>query len=52
MVGSAEVALLLFAGAMTPWAAVALLLPTLAGNIIGGTGLFALLAYGQVKGEM
>lgn len=52
VVGSAEVALLLFAGSMTPAAAIALLLPTLAGNIIGGTGLFALLAYGQVKGEM
>lgn len=52
VVGSAEVALLLFAGSMTPLAAVALLMPTLAGNIIGGTGLFALLAYGQVKGEM
>ncbi|MCJ7453397.1 MAG: formate/nitrite transporter family protein [Steroidobacteraceae bacterium] len=52
VVGSAEVALLLFAGSMTPAAAFALLLPTLAGNIIGGTGLFALLAYGQVKDEM
>ncbi len=28
------------------------LLPTLLGNVIGGTGLFALLAYGQTKEEM
>jgi formate/nitrite transporter FocA (FNT family) len=52
VVGSAEAALLLFHGAMTPLAAAALLLSTLVGNIIGGTGLFALLAYGQVKEEM
>jgi formate/nitrite transporter FocA (FNT family) len=29
-----------------------LILPTLIGNIIGGTGLFAMLAYGQVHEEM
>ena len=29
-----------------------LALPTLAGNVIGGTGLFALLAYAQVKNEV
>ncbi|MGD8808687.1 MAG: formate/nitrite transporter family protein [Gammaproteobacteria bacterium] len=52
VVGSAEVALLVFAGSMTPLAAAALLLPTLIGNIIGGTGLFALLAYGQIKAEV
>ncbi|MGY9050086.1 hypothetical protein P775_14015 [Puniceibacterium antarcticum] len=28
------------------------ILPTLVGNILGGTGLFALLAYGQVSQEM
>lgn len=28
------------------------LLPVLVGNLIGGTGLFALLAHGQVKGEI
>jgi formate/nitrite transporter FocA (FNT family) len=27
-------------------------LPSLAGNIIGGTGLFAMLAYGQVRAEL
>ena len=29
-----------------------LALPTLAGNVLGGTGLFALLAYAQVKNEV
>ena len=29
-----------------------LALPTLAGNVVGGTGLFALLAYAQVKNEV
>jgi hypothetical protein len=29
-----------------------LALPTLAGNVLGGTGLFALLAYAQVKDEV
>ncbi|MCC2975454.1 formate/nitrite transporter family protein [Sphingomonas sp. PL-96] len=29
-----------------------LILPSLAGNIIGGTGLFAVLAHGQVAGEI
>jgi len=28
------------------------ILPTLVGNIVGGTGLFAMLAYGQIKMEM
>ena len=28
------------------------LLPTFAGNVIGGTGLFAMLAYGQIRGEI
>ena len=27
-----------------------ILLPALAGNVIGGTGLFAFLAYGQTEG--
>jgi hypothetical protein len=29
-----------------------ILLPALAGNVIGGTGLFALLVYGQIEGEI
>lgn len=52
VVGSAELALLLFAGELGLDAALAILLPTLAGNIIGGTGLFALLAYAQIKDEI
>lgn len=52
VVGSGELALLLFAGEIGPGAALAVLLPTLAGNIIGGTGLFALLAYAQIKDEL
>ncbi len=52
VVGSAEMALLLFAGEAGLGQALAVLLPTLAGNIIGGTGLFALLAYAQIKGEI
>lgn len=27
-------------------------LPTLAGNIIGGTGLFTVLAHGQIRGDL
>jgi len=30
----------------------AFLLPTLAGNIVGGSALFALLSYAQVRREM
>jgi formate/nitrite transporter FocA (FNT family) len=29
-----------------------IILPALIGNVIGGTGLFALLAYAQVRREM
>ena len=53
VVGSAEVFLLLLAGEIPlSQALLGLLLPTLIGNIIGGTGLFAMLAYGQVREEM
>jgi formate/nitrite transporter FocA (FNT family) len=52
VVGSAEAALLLFNGSMTLASVGLLLLSTLAGNIIGGTGLFGLLAYGQIKEEL
>jgi formate/nitrite transporter FocA (FNT family) len=52
VVGSAEMALLALAGEAGPGQVLAVLLPTLAGNIIGGTGLFALLAYAQIKGEI
>ena len=52
VVGSAEVALLLLHGSIGIAGALGVLLPTLAGNVIGGTGLFALLAYGQIKEEI
>ena len=29
-----------------------IILPSLLGNVIGGTGLFALLAHAQVRGEL
>ncbi|MEW6122274.1 MAG: formate/nitrite transporter family protein [Pseudomonadota bacterium] len=50
--GSVELFVLLFAGELGIGAALAVLLPLLAGNIVGGSALFALLAYGQVKEEM
>lgn len=51
--GSTEAFLLLLDGQIGAVRAVfALILPTLLGNIIGGTGLFALLAYAQVKEEL
>lgn len=51
--GSAEAFLLLFAGQIGPGHAVAgIILPALIGNIIGGTGLFALLAHAQVRQEI
>lgn len=50
--GAVEVWTLLFAGEVGLGRAVGgLLLPALAGNVVGGTGLFALLAYEQVRGE-
>ncbi|HEU0097346.1 MAG TPA: formate/nitrite transporter family protein [Allosphingosinicella sp.] len=51
--GAAEAFLLLWAGkASIGWVAGTFLLPALAGNIIGGTGLFALLVHAQVKEEI
>lgn len=50
--GSAEVFLLQLNGELGVARGLAgILLPTLVGNVIGGTGLFALLAYGQVREE-
>lgn len=52
VVGSAEVFLLTIHGEIGFWAGIAtILLPALAGNVIGGTGLFAFLAYGQTEAE-
>jgi formate/nitrite transporter FocA (FNT family) len=51
--GSSEVWLLLFAGqASLGEALFHLLLPALLGNIIGGSGLFAVVAHGQVRDEI
>jgi formate-nitrite transporter family protein len=51
--GSAEAFLLVFAGQTGVSHAVAgIILPSLAGNVIGGTGLFALLAHAQVRQEV
>jgi formate/nitrite transporter FocA (FNT family) len=51
--GSMEVFLLVLEGEIEPGQATGgLILPMLAGNVIGGSALFALLAYGQVRDEM
>jgi formate/nitrite transporter FocA (FNT family) len=51
--GSAETFLLLFAGQIEiSYALGSLITPALIGNVIGGTGLFALLAYAQVRQEL
>ncbi|WP_341209214.1 formate/nitrite transporter family protein [uncultured Sphingomonas sp.] len=51
--GASEAFLLMWAGqASVGWALGGFVLPALLGNIIGGTGLFALLAHAQVKNEI
>ena len=51
--GSAEAWLLWLSDKTSFWdATVRYILPALAGNIIGGTGLFAVLAHGQVRDEI
>lgn len=50
--GSTEMFLLLIKGEVGLGHTAALIGATCAGNIVGGTGLFALLAYGQVKSEI
>ncbi len=51
--GAAETFLLLFAAQIGPGTAFGgIILPALAGNVIGGTGLFALLAQPQVREEL
>lgn len=51
--GAAEAFLLLWAGEAGPGQALGgMILPALIGNVIGGTGLFALLAHAQVRQEL
>jgi len=50
--GSTELFLLVLQGHISVAETVALIGATLMGNIVGGTGLFALLAYGQVVREI
>lgn len=51
--GSTEAWLLLWTGqADLSWVLGGFLLPALAGNVIGGTGLFAVLAHAQVRSEI
>jgi formate/nitrite transporter FocA (FNT family) len=51
--GGAEAFLLVFAGQTGIGHALgAIIVPALIGNIIGGTGLFALLAHAQVRQEL
>jgi formate/nitrite transporter FocA (FNT family) len=51
--GATEAFLLLWAGqAGVGWVFTGFLLPALLGNIVGGTGLFAMLAHAQVKEEI
>lgn len=52
VVGSAELAILAMQGELGLGGASALFAATLVGNVVGGTGLFALLAYAQVREEM
>ncbi|TXC72481.1 formate/nitrite transporter family protein [Sphingomonas ginsenosidivorax] len=53
IVGSVEAFLLLFSGHVGAVQTLAgLLLPAILGNLLGGAGIFALLAHGQVRGEM
>lgn len=53
IVGSSEVFFLVLSGQLGVFDGFfGLILPSLVGNILGGTGLFALLAYGQVQEEL
>ncbi|MEL7466179.1 MAG: formate/nitrite transporter family protein [Pseudomonadota bacterium] len=51
--GTAEIAALVFAGEVTTWSVFSgFWLPALLGNMLGGAGLFTLLAYCQVRKEI
>ncbi|MEY8840674.1 formate/nitrite transporter family protein, partial [Cribrihabitans sp. XS_ASV171] len=51
--GSVEMWVLVIQNMLTPWdAAMVFFLPVLAGNVMGGTAVFAMLAWGQVQAEV
>lgn len=53
IVGSVEISILLFAGKVGVWYAFSgFLVPAFIGNILGGTALFSVLAYAQVRREI
>jgi len=53
VVGASEAWLLVFAGEVGAVRALGgLMLPAILGNLVGGAGIFALLAHAQVRGEM
>jgi len=53
IVGSDQAFLLLFAGETGVWQTLGeLVAPAVLGNLLGGAGIFALLAHAQVRGEM
>lgn len=53
IVGSDEVFLLVFTGKVGAWEGImGSLVPAILGNLVGGAGIFALLAHAQVRGEM
>ncbi|MFW6413250.1 MAG: formate/nitrite transporter family protein [Oceanicaulis sp.] len=53
IVGSVEASVMVFSGAISPFEGLfGFILPALIGNMIGGTALFALLAYAQIRDEM
>lgn len=50
--GTSQASFLWFSGKLTLWEMTTdFILPALAGNIIGGTGLFAVLAHGQMRSD-
>lgn len=52
IVGSDQAFLLMFSGHTTPWQAIVeQIVPATLGNLMGGAGVFALLAHAQVRGE-
>ncbi|SHE47899.1 Formate/nitrite transporter FocA, FNT family [Litoreibacter ascidiaceicola] len=51
--GSVEMALLMVTGQLALWPALSgFFIPVLAGNVVGGTVIFALITYGQVRHEL